>query len=113
VRTSYNDLGNGTVYGSLTVSNADDDSFLLINLTAGALAGINAAQGGQFVLGGPLTTLTEGETEEVLYAFSSLPFNDPPNHSQLLLAQAGVGVPEPGTLTLVCLGCLAFGRRRK
>ena len=50
----YNDLGSGTLFGSLLFSEADNGSLLSINLNASALAAISAAISGDgnFAIGG-------------------------------------------------------------
>ena len=54
---AFNDLADGTVYGSYELSSADDGSLVTISLDASGLAALNAATGGQFALGGAITTL--------------------------------------------------------
>jgi len=48
----YNDLGSGNLYGSTSVSLADDGNQVLVNLGAQALADIQAAEGNSFAVGG-------------------------------------------------------------
>ena len=65
----YEDLGSGTTYGSVTVSSNNNNSIVVINLTAAGLAAINAAKGSQIAFGGAITSLA-GNTEQYLFAFS-------------------------------------------
>ena len=51
---AYNDLGSGTVLGTTTVSAANNNSFVTVNLNAAGVAAFNAAGTGQIVLGGSL-----------------------------------------------------------
>ena len=48
----YNDLGSGVLYASTTVTAASDGTQVLINLDAAALAAIQAAEGGDWAVGG-------------------------------------------------------------
>jgi hypothetical protein len=50
----FNDLGSGILYGSATVSAADDGTQVNISLDASALAALVAAEGKQFAIGGSL-----------------------------------------------------------
>ncbi len=112
--TAYNQLGSGTVFATRTVSNADDDSYLNITLNSSAMSAINAAQGGQFVIAGRLSTVAAGLTEEVMFSYSSLPpLGNQPQHSQLLLDGGATTAPEPGTLALLTLGVTGFAVRRR
>ena len=82
---AFNDLGSGILYGSRAVSVADENTQIVFNLNAVALAAIESALNanggpGLFVIGGSLES-----------------------------AQ----VPEPMTLTLVGIGLGAAGYRRR
>lgn len=48
----YEDLGSGTLFGSQTVSAADNGAIVSISLNADAIAAINSAAGSQFAIGG-------------------------------------------------------------
>jgi len=56
----YDDLGSGELYGEFEVSPADQNTVLDIPLNAAAMAGINAAAGGNFAIGLKLKTLGNG-----------------------------------------------------
>jgi hypothetical protein len=107
---AYNDLGSGNAYGSAIVSEASEGipngpTFpVVIDLNATAIADINAARGGNFALGGALTTIN-GPDSQLFFAFSS---NDEP--AQLILNP----IPEPGpVLLLSVLSALPLARRRR
>jgi hypothetical protein len=65
----YADLGTGTNYGSQTVSTADNGKIVSITLNAAGVAALNAAKGGQFAVGGALTTIV-GTADQYLFGFS-------------------------------------------
>jgi hypothetical protein len=54
----YDDLGDGPAYGTRTFTAADETTIVDVALNAAGIAAINAAIGGDFALGGALTTLT-------------------------------------------------------
>jgi uncharacterized delta-60 repeat protein len=66
----FNDLGTGTQFGSRTVSAADNDQTVAVDLNAAAIAALNEARGGQVALGGALTTLS-GTALQYLFGFTS------------------------------------------
>jgi len=61
----YDDLADGTIYGSATVGNDDDNIDLPVTLNAAALADLNNAIGGLFAFGGHLPTLDASDPETV------------------------------------------------
>jgi len=102
----YADLGSGVSYGSADITAGQMDSFVAITLNADGLAALNAAKGGQFAIGGAVTTVDDPLREEYVFGFSFGPLSD----SQLVLGP----VPECGSLTLAGLGgVLALSRRRR
>ena len=106
----FDDLGDGTSFGSYIASNADNGRFIDILLNPAALAALNAAAGGLFAFGGNLTSLSGDRTNEQVFAFSGL---GPLNETQLIVTLAPV--PEPATVWLSALGLLAVAivaRRR-
>jgi len=56
----YTDLGSGELFGEFEVNPADQNTVLDIPLNAEAVAGINAAAGGDFAIGLKLETLGNG-----------------------------------------------------
>jgi hypothetical protein len=100
ITNAFDDLADGTVYGSVTVSPADGipeydyytfGKILAIPFTAAALSKLTAAQGQQFAVGGSSTTLDAVlSTQEIL--FSTLFRGNPP--IQLLLFFADSGAPQ-------------------
>ena len=69
----FDDLGTGQSYGSRVFSSADDGAIVTIGLDAAAIAAIQAAQGGQFALGGALTTIDVAGGQQSIFAFSGSP----------------------------------------
>ncbi len=105
--STYNDLGNGSSYGSLDLLSSQDRQFVQINLNSNAISAINLA-GGLFAIGG-----TYSPNNRSQYAFGNSYFN--PNN-KLILNTAATSVPEPAGLALSSLGLLAsigFSRRKK
>jgi hypothetical protein len=103
----WTDLGDGTAYGSRTVSAADNGTTLVTVLNSAALAALNGALGGTFALGGHLTTIDKtGPSQESIF------FNGSGQPVTLALTLA---IPEPETyaLLLAGLGLLGFAARRR
>jgi hypothetical protein len=100
----WDDLGTGNSYGSYNASNADNDSFIELNLNAAALLDINGANG-LFALGGYISTLDGVNNYERLFGWSDgfVP--------ELILTTADV--PAPATLGLLGLGLLGLTLRKK
>lgn len=97
---AYNDLGSGTAYGTRVFSSADNNTTVDIFLSSNALAAINASAGGQFALGGFLSTATGGTTQAV-FSFSDFAST---NGSALVLTAGISAAPEPGSVALVVCG---------
>jgi hypothetical protein len=100
----FDDLGSGTVLGQQTVSAADNGAVVSIVLNADGIAALNAARGGQFAIGGALTTLGS-PGDEFVFGFAEL--IDNPEVKQLQLTS----VPEPATVALLGLAA-TFAMRR-
>ena len=103
----YNDLGSGVDFGQMTVSAADNGSIVSIVLNAAGLDALNAALGGQFALGGALTTLGGADTEYV-FGFSVALGN--PDVRRLVIETSAV--PEPALLLLLGPAIAVALRRR-
>ncbi len=99
---AYDDLGSGTVYASYDASNADNETIIVIDLNAAAVADANAAAGGLWGIGGAITTLNGGN--EFLFG-STFGAAD----TQLLVTL----IPAPGFLALLGLAGLAGPTRRR
>lgn len=66
----YDDLGTGTSFGTRVVSAADNGTLISMNLNAAGLAALGAA-GGQFAIGGTLTTIADNTELVRLFGFTS------------------------------------------
>jgi len=64
--SAYNDLGTGTVFGSATLTNADNGKWIPFALNADFLAFLNTAPT-QFALGGMLSTLGDPSSYEFVF----------------------------------------------
>ncbi|MDB9541356.1 S8 family serine peptidase, partial [Anabaenopsis arnoldii] len=78
----YNDLGDGTVYGSRDFSAGDSYTTVTIDLNSSLVNALNAKSGQQFALGGQITTLDGIDNTEFIFGFS---FGNPGGDVQLLL----------------------------
>jgi uncharacterized repeat protein (TIGR01451 family) len=80
--TIYNDLGDGTIYGSRTFATSESSQFISMTLNSDCVTNIAAASGQSFAIGGELTTFdsTPGNSE---YIFGSSLGN--PGDVQLIL----------------------------
>jgi hypothetical protein len=107
---TFTDLGSGTVYGNRTYTAADEYKVRDIALLAAGVNALQAAAGGQFALGGALTTLSgTNRAQQYEVVFGGVGGFRP----QLVLDVEPVPVPEPATLTLVGLGLAAAVVRRR
>ena len=108
----YNDLGTGNPYGTVTGAN----EIHTVVLSAQAVADINAAIGGDFILGFTNLTLNPLDPNGVdigIYT-NGLTANNP----QLILEMTGCAVPEPAGITVLAIGITSLGvcagvRRRR
>ena len=105
----FADLGTGTVLGTF-LANSSIGSQVDINLDASGLTYLNAAIGGSTALGGALTTLASGGSNEIVFNATDASFT-----RQLILTTtttAPTGVPEPSTWAMLSLGLLTLAVRR-
>jgi hypothetical protein len=52
----FTDLGSGILFGSVTVSSADNNSYVNVTLNSDAIAALIGSEGSEFAIGGSLTT---------------------------------------------------------
>ena len=103
----FDDLGSGQSYGSYSVSAAQNGSVISFQLSGTALADLNASSG-FFAIGGALTSLAFGPTQEHIFAFTAGYYGSSSvsnNTRELVLTI----IPEPATATLVMLGFATLG----
>lgn len=107
--TVFDDLGTGTSYGSVVMSPADNGNIVTITFNAAGLTALNGARGGQFAVGGSVTTLSGRTDNEFVFGFTGSTSN---LTQQLVLTT--VAAPEPGTVLTCSLGVLlAYAGRRR
>ncbi|MDH6085549.1 S8 family serine peptidase [Chrysosporum ovalisporum TAC611] len=78
----YDDLGDGTVYGSRDFSPGDSYTTVTIDLNSSLVNTLNAKSGQQFALGGQITTLDGIDNNEFIFGSSG---GNPGDDVQLLL----------------------------
>ena len=98
----FNDLGSGTIYGSRSYSHTDIDQVLGIPLNADAISALNSALGGEFALGGALTSIDTNGSEFI--------FGGRANTTRRLVLTI---IPEPSTALLVALGLVGLAIRKR
>jgi hypothetical protein len=116
----FSDLGVGTLYGSRTYTAADQYQVEGIALDAAALAAIQEAAGGTFVLGGRVTSaalFSSTQPDQLVFGRS-----DAPQQLQivtasapmmLLSSQSAAPAPEPASAVLLGAGGLLVTLRRR
>lgn len=101
----HTDLGTGVVYGSRTITAADNGTVVEIELNAAAINALNSSHS-LFAFGGSITTLDNVANNEYAFGFTF-------RGTEIIELQLTV-VPEPSTLLL--LGIVAInllGNRRR
>ena len=101
---TWADLGSGVVYGSRTMTAADNGSVIEITLNSSAIAAMNSIHG-LFGIGGSITTLDGVANNELTFGWSHQ--GNPITQLRLTL------VPEPSTLLLLGIGAISLLGRRK
>ncbi|CAD5976958.1 Ig-like domain-containing protein [Planktothrix agardhii] len=89
----YNDLGDGTIYGSRSFTGADSNQTVTIDLNSALVSAINAKSGQSFALGGQITTLDGIDNSE--YIFGSSNSLSPNTDVQLLLTYGPTDTTPP------------------
>jgi hypothetical protein len=117
----FNDLGNDpTPYGSLSVSSANDGSYVTFStvtstLSASFLSDLNGASGNAFAIGAAITSISDVTGFESIFSASDLTSANPAVRLTLVPSSAPVtAVPEPAMYGFTCaafLGLLVLRRR--
>jgi hypothetical protein len=117
----YGDLGSGAIYGTRTLSEADEadcshgctiNSFNYVDIALGGAdftTDANAARGGLFTVGGALTTIV-GTASQIAFGFTG---NNIPAQLVLDTGPAALAAPEPATLGALLAGLAALGLMRR
>lgn len=101
---SFADLGDGAVYGSRTITAADQGAVIKIQLSAVAIADLNSSHS-RLAIGGKLTTLDLGVTRREETVFGS---TNSGSISELRLTL----IPEPTSIVLLSLAAVMLGGSR-
>ena len=104
VTGEYAALDSGTVFGTATVSAADDGSFVTITLNANGIAFLNANGSNPFAFGGYLAGIDPADTSTrfVFGGSSYVIAND--DNTSLTVVTGASAAPEPGTWVLAGFG---------
>jgi len=66
----FDDLGDGTVFGSTDIDSGDNGTSVLVPLSQDAVDAVNSAVGGSWAVGGAVTTLV-GNPLQTVFAYSN------------------------------------------
>jgi hypothetical protein len=118
--TIFNNLGSGVQYGSALVTIQPPDDPVVVALNSSSWAVIDGAQGGEFPLGGAITSLNVGGAfdEGIFAATQGWQLSPGTDDNPVLIITTRTGpqepiIPEPATLALLGAGLLAATRRRR
>jgi len=114
---AYADFGDGLYFGGRTYSAADEGTLTTIDLSADAVATINAAAGGIFCIGGRMSggghgsiTLTDMQVDTI---FANTGLETDPRYGLPYTRQLILTVPEAGTLWTALMAAVVGGMRRR
>jgi len=106
---AFNDLGSGVSYGSRIYSEPDQGLLRDILLNASAIAAIEGSLGGNFALGGAVTSLSGLHDFEAIFGELA---NDPGTVSLVLETGRMSAVSEPASILLLGAGLAGLAARR-
>ena len=105
--SAFTDLQSGNSYGNINLSAADNGSTVSIFLNSQAIQDINNILGGQFAIGGTVSTL-DILTPRQEFVF---PFTDPDSPSEGVSLVLTI-IPEPSAFGLLIISCGMLALRR-
>jgi hypothetical protein len=103
----FADLGSGTLYGTTTVSAADNGTVIEIALNNAAVGDLNAATG-LFAFGGALPSI-DGPADQYVFGFSMVDFVA--DHTRQLVLEIA-DIPEPSLILLAGIAAAGLMVRR-
>jgi hypothetical protein len=103
---NFDDLGEGSQFGSVVVRSTDIDKFIDLELNAAARTSIRSAVGGSWAIGGRLTTLGTARFETVFG-------NTPETGLRPYLSLQVLPIPEPNGLVLLVVSALLLWNARR
>jgi len=104
---AYGDLADGTFFGSVSVSAADNGEFVEVELNSDGIAALNGAGGALFGFGGNITTIDNPAAPDALFWFS---------HESPDVRLSVKLIPEPtamGFFALVAIGIAGIVRGKR
>jgi len=101
----YANLGNGTLYGSTTLDQNQNNTIYSISLNDAGLTAINQASGGYFALGLVLPVATINPYNQIEYGFNNTSSSTAGDGNVQLSINV---IPEPSTYALFGIGAIAM-----